>query len=127
MLHKFLQTFKTIGLDALNKNLLLTNREDRKYIFPINQLEKVLLKCNENYAILEIADSRLFDYRNTYYDTKDLSMYHQYQRGKKIDASCDIEFISKRMMLILKLRPTTTKTRQQKKDAKRKASIMRWN
>ena len=83
MLLKILQTYKTIGLEALNKNLLLTNREDRKYVFPINQLEKVLLKCNENYAILEIGASRIFDYRNTYYDTKDLSMYHQHQRGKK--------------------------------------------
>jgi hypothetical protein len=83
MLHNILLTYKTIGLDALNNNLLLTNREDRKYIFPIKLLETVLLRCQENYAVLEIADNRMFDYRNTYFDTKDLSTYHQHHNGKK--------------------------------------------
>ncbi len=70
-------------LDKLNAFPLISNREDRKYIIPVHRMDELLQQCLAHYNILEIEGERIFDYRNTYYDTKELSMYHLHQRGKK--------------------------------------------
>ena len=78
-----LKKYDSFGLEALKESPLISNREDRKYIIPINRVDEVLLRCFDHYNILEIEGERIFDYSNTYYDTKELSMYHLHHRGKK--------------------------------------------
>lgn len=78
-----LQLFEPVSIDQLNQKNLLSNRQDRKFVFAATLLEQVLLDCLHEYYILDITGIRHFNYKTEYYDTHELSMYHQHQRGKK--------------------------------------------
>lgn len=82
MLSEITGQFETISLEALNERAPLLNREDRKFIFTINQLPEVLKDCLETYYLLNIDNTKIFNYRNWYYDTPGLLFYRQHHAGK---------------------------------------------
>ncbi len=76
-----LDSFQPISLEKMNK-VRLMNRIDRKYLFPIELLPGLLSAISDNYLIMQIDNLRIFPYLTTYFDTPDLSFYHQHMRGK---------------------------------------------
>ena len=59
-----------ISLDELDKVKLL-DRKDTKFVFNQNKLPSILEKIKPYYRILEIHNSQIFNYDNTYFDTHD--------------------------------------------------------
>jgi len=78
---EILKSFDAITLKEMD-NVKLMNRTDTKFIFSIKQFEKIMTDINQYYRILEIDGKRLCRYETLYYDTGDLKLYKQHQRGK---------------------------------------------
>ena len=72
-----LNDLQTISLDELDKVKLL-DRKDTKFVFNLNQLPSILEKIKPYYRILEINNSPIFNYDNTYFDTHDFLFYNQH-------------------------------------------------
>ena len=72
-----LNDLQTISLDELDKVELL-DRKDTKFVFNQNQLPSILEKIKPYYRILEINNSPIFNYDNTYFDTDDFLFYNQH-------------------------------------------------
>ena len=72
-----LNDLQTISLDELDKVKLL-DRKDTKFVFNQNQLPSILEKIKPYYKILEIDNSSIFNYDNTYFDTNDFLFYNQH-------------------------------------------------
>ena len=72
-----LNDFQKISLDELDKVKLL-DRKDTKFVFNQNQLPSILEKIKPYYRILEINNSLIFNYDNTYFDTHDFLFYNQH-------------------------------------------------
>ena len=77
-----LNDFQTISLDELDKVRLL-DRQDTKFVFNQNQLPRVLDKIKPFYRILEINNSSVFGYDNTYFDTDDFLFYKQHHNENR--------------------------------------------
>lgn len=73
--------FDSISLTEMD-GVKLMNRVDVKYYLPLNQLPGVLAELKSHYRLLEIAQQRLCPYETLYFDTPDLSLYHQHQAGR---------------------------------------------
>ena len=71
-----LNDLQTISLDELDKVKLL-DRKDTKFVFNQNQLPSILEKIKPYYKVLEINNSSIFNYDNTYFDTHDFLFYNQ--------------------------------------------------
>ena len=76
-----LSRYKSHSLNDLN-NAGLMHRVDTKYLLPISDLEKLLAVLAPFYSVLEIDFSRLFSYRNTYFDTPGFGFYLMHHNGK---------------------------------------------
>ena len=72
-----LNDFQTLSLDELDRVKLL-DRKDTKFVFNQNQLPLILEKIKPYYKILEINNSPIFNYDNTYFDTHDFLFYYQH-------------------------------------------------
>ena len=72
-----LNDLQTISLDELDKVKLL-DRKDTKFVFNQIQLPSILEKIKPYYRILEINNSLIFNYDNTYFDTHDFLFYNQH-------------------------------------------------
>ena len=72
-----LNDFLTLSLDELDKVRLL-DRQDTKFVFNQNQLPLILEKIQPLYRILEIENSSVFRYDNTYIDTDDFLIYNKH-------------------------------------------------
>lgn len=60
----------------------LLNRMDTKFMIDYNTLYSILEEVSKDYKVLEIGGLRYGRYETLYYDTKELSFYHQHHRGK---------------------------------------------
>lgn len=74
--------FKPISLDDMGK-VRLMNRVDTKYVTDINRIEQLLEMTSGDYFIQEIDGQFNMPYFTCYYDTPDVHMYYEHQRGKK--------------------------------------------
>ena len=72
-----LNDLQAISLDELDKVKLL-DRKDTKFVFNQNQLPSILEKIKPYYKVLEINNSPIFNYENTYFDTYDFLFYNQH-------------------------------------------------
>lgn len=61
----------------------LMNRIDTKFVCSVEKVAALLLIMSENYMIQEIDGKCNMPYFTCYYDTADVDMYYQHQRGKK--------------------------------------------
>ena len=74
--------FQTLSLDELDKVKLL-DRKDTKFVFNQIQLPLILEKIKPFYKILEINNSQVFKYDNTYFDTDDFIFYNQHHNENR--------------------------------------------
>ena len=73
--------FEPVSLAGLDK-VKLMNRVDSKYVFHRKHLDEILTEVAPHYAVLEIAEKRLFDYASLYFDTPDYELYRHHHMGK---------------------------------------------
>lgn len=76
-----LSSFKSHGLADLD-NANLMNRVDSKFLLPLSFLPEMLSLLQDNYSVLEIDNNRISRYHNQYFDTPDMSLYHDHHNGK---------------------------------------------
>jgi len=76
-------TYDPITLVEMD-SVMLMNRFDYKYAFNIKRLPSIFKLVSNQYKVLEIDGIRGFNYKSIYFDTEDLSMYHDHQKGKPI-------------------------------------------
>lgn len=77
-----IENFSSISLEEMGK-VKLMNRVDTKYVTQINRIEDLLKLASSKYMIQEIGGGRNMPYYTCYYDTRDVDMFYQHQRGKK--------------------------------------------
>lgn len=77
-----LQKFETLSLTDLQNKAPLLEREDKKFVLALKQINSVLEECLEEYQILKIDTDLFFEYKTAYYDTKDLQLYQNHHSGK---------------------------------------------
>ncbi len=80
-LAQLLNTFNSHGLNDLDKAQLM-NRVDSKFLLPISFLPDLLMQLKVHYSVLEINNDRVSNYSNQYFDTPDLTFYHNHHNGK---------------------------------------------
>ncbi|MFN3849683.1 MAG: polyphosphate polymerase domain-containing protein [Spirosomataceae bacterium] len=73
--------FEKISLQEM-EGVKLMDRVDVKYLIPLHLLSAVLADAQKHYKLLEINNQRLCAYETLYYDTEDLSLYHNHQAGR---------------------------------------------
>lgn len=76
-----LEQFKTIGLQDMER-VKLMNRVDVKFVIPLHLLSEIIKECQPFYQLLEINDDSICSYETLYYDTSDLTLYHQHHTGR---------------------------------------------
>lgn len=72
--------FKPISLEEMD-HVRLMNRMDTKFIFHDGLLPLILSKAFNDYRMLEIDGTRLFQYNSLYYDTEGLKFYLEHHNG----------------------------------------------
>lgn len=77
-----LQSFNKISLSDLD-GVKLMNRTDKKFCLHRRLLPEILDALKNDYSILAINGETVFQYDNTYFDTKDDRMYINHQNGKR--------------------------------------------
>lgn len=77
-----LQYFNKISLSDLDQ-VKLMNRTDKKFCVHRKLLPQILNALKNDYSILTINGETVFQYDNTYFDTKDDRMYINHQNGKR--------------------------------------------
>lgn len=78
-----INSFKPISLEEMGK-VKLMNRIDTKFVTDIDRLQELLRKASEaGYMIQQIDGESNMPYYTRYYDTADVQMFYQHQRGKK--------------------------------------------
>lgn len=77
------ELFDSISLEEMGK-VKLMNRVDTKYVARIDQIESLLRKASSSYYLQTIDSEWNMPYYTCYFDTKDVNMFYEHQRGKKI-------------------------------------------
>ncbi|CAG4992752.1 hypothetical protein DYBT9275_01028 [Dyadobacter sp. CECT 9275] len=60
----------------------LMDRTDLKFMIPVSRLSYILSLVQSHYRVLEMESKRIFTYETLYYDTRELTLYHQHQAGR---------------------------------------------
>lgn len=82
MLQDIINEYRTVSLDQMGKVKLL-NRVDTKFVTTVDRLEQLLRMASESYAIQQIEGRQMMPYTTLYFDTPDVQMFLEHQRGKK--------------------------------------------
>jgi len=80
-LPEILNGFSPISLAEMEV-VELMNRKDKKYFFDKAKLPSLLQELAPNYSVLDINGSKLFNYRNIYFDTPDFYFYTQHHNKR---------------------------------------------
>ena len=82
IIQNLLDKLQTVSLPELDKVKLL-DRQDTKFVFNQIQLPLILEKIKPFYRILEIKNSLVFKYDNTYFDTDGFLFYNQHHNENR--------------------------------------------
>jgi len=63
-------------------SISLMDRIETKYVVSLNMIPAIIGKLNGAYKILEINQTRVFDYHNVYLDTPEFHFFQQHVTGK---------------------------------------------
>lgn len=74
--------FDTISLEDMGK-VRLMNRIDTKFVTDIDTVNLLLELAANHYLVQEIEKRTVMPYYTKYFDTADVDMFYQHQRGKK--------------------------------------------
>lgn len=77
---KYLDTLPGISLDEMSA-IRLMNRTDRKYLATEAQLLKLLEMAQDDYMVQVIDGQRYAEYRTTYFDDSNYTMYVKHHNG----------------------------------------------
>lgn len=77
-----IRVFSPISLDEMGK-VKLMNRIDTKFVTDHLTLLRLLELAQKNYMAQQIGDKFNMPYYTCYFDTPDVDMFYQHQRGKK--------------------------------------------
>lgn len=77
-----IKDFKPISLEEMGK-VRLMNRIDTKYVTTIDKVNELLRAASPDYLIQQIDGRVNMPYYTKYFDTSDVDMFYQHQRGKK--------------------------------------------
>lgn len=80
--NEIIKAFKPISLEEMGK-VRLMNRIDSKYVTSIDKIRELLRLASSDYMIQQIDGQSNMPYYTRYYDTEDVDMFYQHQRGKK--------------------------------------------
>lgn len=64
-----------IGLEELTERAALLTRIDRKYVLPVDRVDRLLADVSSDARVLEIDGIRSFAYESVYFDTPGLTSY----------------------------------------------------
>lgn len=79
---QIIKEFDTISLEEMGK-VRLMNRIDTKFVTDIEKINTLLRIASKDYLIQEIDGQCNMPYYTKYFDTPDVNMFYQHQRGKK--------------------------------------------
>ena len=82
MNQEVLKHIEPITLEEMS-DVKLMNRVDTKFLTTLPVLERLLSVANKDFLIQEINEERNAPYYTKYFDTSDVKMYCDHQRGKK--------------------------------------------
>lgn len=77
-----ISAFDTISLEEMGK-VRLMNRIDTKYVTTVDKINDLLRMASSDYLIQQIDGKSNMPYYTKYYDTADVRMFYEHQRGKK--------------------------------------------
>ena len=80
--HDILPLFEPIGLAETVSSASLLRRVDIKYAMTREQSEAALRACVGRYRVMEVGGSRISAYETVYYDTPEMSFYHEHHSGR---------------------------------------------
>lgn len=78
--HNILHELDPITLAEMD-SVKLMNRTDTKFLFTIDEFDKVMQEISQFYRVLEVEGQRLNRYKTLYYDTSNLSLYLAHHNG----------------------------------------------
>jgi len=81
IIKQHLGSFKSVGLKELDRVALL-DRMDTKFAFTVEQLPTFLDQLKDKYFVLEINNSRMFQYESLYFDTDSFALFYQHLCGR---------------------------------------------
>ena len=76
----YISEFMPITLEEMDQ-VGLMNRTDTKYVFHAGLLPGILTQASQNYKMLTIGETRLFQYNSLYYDTEGLKFFLDHHNG----------------------------------------------
>jgi hypothetical protein len=82
-LRAFSAGMRPVTLDEVLATASLQARIDRKYVVPLASLARLLGEVGADLDVLDIDDVRVFRYESVYFDTPDLTCYHQHAHGRR--------------------------------------------
>lgn len=77
------ERFSALSLSELDERVALRRRTDQKYVVSGATLETLLAALAESHAVLEIGGTRLFGYRNVYFDSPSLLTYREHVQRRR--------------------------------------------
>ncbi len=79
-INQHLTDFAPITLPEM-ESVKLMDRSEVKFTIPVVKLADILASVQDHYRILEMKDTRIFDYETLYFDTPSMDLYHQHHAG----------------------------------------------
>jgi hypothetical protein len=109
-----LTDFLPISLDEM-KAVKLMNRIDVKYVTTVDKLRRLLSIISDEYFVQETVGMRNLPYTTVYYDTADVDMYNEHQRGKAVRQKIRIRTYESTGVRFLEIKRKNNKGRTKKK------------
>jgi hypothetical protein len=78
--NEILSNLDPISLSEMD-SVKLMNRTDTKFLFTVEEFDKVMGEIQQHYRVLEVEGQRLNRYQTLYYDTAGLTLYLAHHNG----------------------------------------------
>lgn len=118
MLENVLMKIETISLEEM-ADVKLMNRIDTKFLTTLPKLHRLLELSSGDFLVQEVNGMRIAPYYTKYFDTPDVKMYHDHQRGKKNRQKIRIrEYVDSGVQPFLEIKDKNNKGRTKKKRVK---------
>lgn len=115
MIDDKLHILEAITLEEMS-GVKLMNRIDTKYLTTLPVLERLLNVAADDFLVQESNDLRNSPYYTCYFDTGDVRMYYDHQRGKKSRRKIRIrEYVDSGVFPFLEIKDKNNKGRTKKK------------
>ena len=115
MLEQTVGNMSPISLEEMS-DVKLMNRIDTKFLTTLPVLTRLLTKADENFYVQEANGIRVAPYYTRYFDTDDIRMYYDHQRGKKSRRKVRIrEYVDSGVTPFLEIKDKNNKGRTKKK------------